>query len=75
MHVRAKQGLTNLIFRLQSWFIGKVAPEGKVPPTPSTTAPPHPHSSALHDDPMGQAQVSPMSSAFPAVNTRATPVI
>ncbi|KAF8889377.1 hypothetical protein BD779DRAFT_1521192 [Infundibulicybe gibba] len=58
-----------------SWFIGKVAPVGNPPPTPSTsTAPPQPISSVSLDD-SGQAQVSPMSSAFPPVQTRGTPVI
>ncbi|KAJ6624954.1 protein kinase regulator [Mycena sp. CBHHK59/15] len=45
-----------------SWFIGKVATG---PATPSTSVPP-PLTSSLMDD-SNQAQVSPMSSAFPSV--------
>ncbi|KAJ6581177.1 hypothetical protein B0H19DRAFT_1207210 [Mycena capillaripes] len=46
-----------------SWFIGKVATG---PATPSTAIPPL--TSAIMDD-TNQAQVSPMSSAFPAVQS------
>jgi len=45
-----------------SWFIGKVSTG---PATPSTSLPP-PLTSSIMDD-ANQAQVSPMSSAFPAV--------
>ncbi|KAJ7281924.1 hypothetical protein C8J57DRAFT_1463951 [Mycena rebaudengoi] len=48
-----------------SWFIGKVA-TGGIPPTPSTSVPP-PLTSSM-DDP-NTAQVSPMSSAFPSVQS------
>ncbi|KAK7445394.1 hypothetical protein VKT23_014811 [Stygiomarasmius scandens] len=49
-----------------SWFIGKVAPAGNVPPTPSTSVPPNNHSTVNLDDGVnGLPQVSPMSSAFP----------
>ncbi|KAJ6496772.1 hypothetical protein DFH09DRAFT_1204978 [Mycena vulgaris] len=47
-----------------SWFIGKVATG---PATPSTSVPP-PLTSSIVDD-TSQAQVSPMSSAFPAVQS------
>ncbi|KAJ7113696.1 hypothetical protein C8R43DRAFT_1039768 [Mycena crocata] len=47
-----------------SWFIGKVATG---PATPSTSVPP-PLTSSMMDD-TNQAQVSPMSSAFPAVQS------
>ncbi|KAJ7460650.1 hypothetical protein FB451DRAFT_1371522 [Mycena latifolia] len=47
-----------------SWFIGKVATG---PATPSTSVPP-PLTSSIMDD-TNQAQVSPMSSAFPAVQS------
>ncbi|KAJ7746855.1 protein kinase regulator [Mycena maculata] len=46
-----------------SWFIGKVATG---PATPNTSAPPL--TSSIMDD-ANQAQVSPMSSAFPAVQS------
>jgi len=49
-----------------SWFIGKVVTGQPGPPaTPSTGGPP-PLTSSMLDD-TNQAQVSPMSSAFPAV--------
>ncbi|KAJ7089694.1 hypothetical protein B0H15DRAFT_980173 [Mycena belliarum] len=47
-----------------SWFIGKVATG---PATPSTSVPPQLTSSIMDDT--SQAQVSPMSSAFPAVQS------
>jgi len=47
-----------------SWFIGKVATG---PATPSTSTAP-PLTSSIMDD-TNQAQVSPMSSAFPAVQS------
>ncbi|KAJ7918796.1 hypothetical protein B0H13DRAFT_1991729 [Mycena leptocephala] len=47
-----------------SWFIGKVATG---PATPNTAVPP-PLTSSIMDD-TSQAQVSPMSSAFPAVQS------
>ncbi|THU91525.1 hypothetical protein K435DRAFT_780687 [Dendrothele bispora CBS 962.96] len=53
-----------------SWFIGKVAPAGNVPPTPSTSVPPNNSSGNLDDGVSGQPQVSPMSSAFPPQQTR-----
>ncbi|GLB41728.1 putative protein kinase regulator [Lyophyllum shimeji] len=52
-----------------SWFIGKVGQPGNVPPTPSTSVPPHAQS---HSDDPNQPQVSPMSSAFPTAQTRLT---
>lgn len=52
-----------------SWFIGKVAPAGNVPPTPNTSVPPH------GSDDANQSQVSPMSSAFPTVQTRAAATV
>lgn len=52
-----------------SWFIGKVGQPGNVPPTPSTSVPPHLHS---HSEDANQPQVSPMSSAFPTTQTRLT---
>ncbi|KAJ7695055.1 hypothetical protein B0H17DRAFT_980234 [Mycena rosella] len=51
-----------------SWFIGKVATG---PATPSTSVPPL--TSSIMDD-ANQAQVSPMSSAFPAVQSSARTV-
>ncbi|KAF5355266.1 hypothetical protein D9758_006049 [Tetrapyrgos nigripes] len=56
-----------------SWFIGKVAPAGNVPPTPSTSVPPNMsmnNSSINLDDSSTQPQVSPMSSAFPTHQSR-----
>ncbi|PFH51952.1 hypothetical protein AMATHDRAFT_58183 [Amanita thiersii Skay4041] len=56
-----------------SWFIGKVsttsttASSANTPPTPSTSATPHGNPT---DEVNGQTQVSPMSSAFPPVQTR-----
>ncbi|KAG5647907.1 hypothetical protein DXG03_007831 [Asterophora parasitica] len=52
-----------------SWFIGKLHQPGNVPPTPSSSNPSHLHS--MSED-ANQSQVSPMSSAFPAVQTRLT---
>ncbi|KAF8637652.1 hypothetical protein AX17_002720 [Amanita inopinata Kibby_2008] len=60
-----------------SWFIGKIATvsaattSANTPPTSSTSATPNVQSTAT-DEPNGQAQVSPMSSAFPPVQTRPT---
>ncbi|KDR80577.1 hypothetical protein GALMADRAFT_222174 [Galerina marginata CBS 339.88] len=56
-----------------SWFIGKVSTSGVglVPPTPNSSIP-IPNTSSLDD---GQTQVSPMSSAFPPVQSRTTPVL
>ncbi|KAJ3906368.1 hypothetical protein F5879DRAFT_797754 [Lentinula edodes] len=54
-----------------SWFIGKVA---AVPPTPSTSVPPQMNNLNLEEN-NGQPQVSPLSSAFPPVQTRVTTVI
>ncbi|TFK18985.1 protein kinase regulator [Coprinopsis marcescibilis] len=47
-----------------SWFIGKVTPSGPVPPTPNTGMSNHP---SLAMDETGQ---SPMSSAFPGVQSQ-----
>ncbi|KIK61584.1 hypothetical protein GYMLUDRAFT_166278 [Collybiopsis luxurians FD-317 M1] len=55
-----------------SWFIGKVTP---VPPTPSTSVPPQMNNSSSAEETSGQPQVSPLSSAFPPVQTRTTTVI
>lgn len=50
-----------------SWFIGKVASSnGNVPPTPNTSFSPAAH--LLAEEVNGLTQVSPMSSAFPAVS-------
>lgn len=70
-----------------SWFIGKVPTAAGVPATPSTSgAPPTFNPTTLPiDGGLGsdvaappttqQAQVSPMSSAFPPMQTRTTAVI
>jgi len=50
-----------------SWFIGKVSASGVAPSTPNSGVPPVPPLPNLDD---GQAQVSPMSSAFPPVQPR-----
>ncbi|KAF8817501.1 hypothetical protein BYT27DRAFT_7074375 [Phlegmacium glaucopus] len=51
-----------------SWFIGKISPTGVTPATPNTNiALPNMLTSALDDS---QAQVSPLSSAFPSVQSR-----
>ncbi|KAF9078195.1 hypothetical protein BDP27DRAFT_1207910 [Rhodocollybia butyracea] len=55
-----------------SWFIGKVA---AVPPTPVTSIPPQMNNSLSLEDSNGQPQVSPLSSAFPPVQSRTTTVI
>jgi protein STE50 len=55
-----------------SWFIGKVA---TVPPTPSTSIPPQMSNSMTIEDSNGQPQVSPLSSAFPPVQSRTTTVV
>ncbi|KAF5373351.1 hypothetical protein D9615_007469 [Tricholomella constricta] len=52
-----------------SWFIGKVGQPGNVPPTPNSSIPTHLHSAS---EDANQPQVSPMSSAFPTVQTRLT---
>ncbi|KAI0343196.1 hypothetical protein BDW22DRAFT_1356795 [Trametopsis cervina] len=65
-----------------SWFIGKVPPTAGAPATPSTSGPSHQFGSALEGDSRfagdasasHQAQVSPMSSAFPIIQTRTTAV-
>ncbi|KAI0080129.1 hypothetical protein K474DRAFT_344864 [Panus rudis PR-1116 ss-1] len=67
-----------------SWYIGKVPTQSGVPPTPSTSGAPHMGSAASipieGDSRYGdlstsqQAQVSPMSSAFP-LQPRATTVV
>jgi len=49
-----------------SWFIGKVSTGSAVPVTPSTSGP-LPLTSSMDDT--NQAQVSPMSSAFPTVQS------
>ncbi|KAF9480517.1 protein kinase regulator [Pholiota conissans] len=55
-----------------SWFIGKVSPSGgSAPPITPGSAIPSNTSSTLED---GQGQVSPMSSAFPPVQSR-TPIV
>ncbi|KAJ3756582.1 hypothetical protein EV360DRAFT_47701 [Lentinula raphanica] len=54
-----------------SWVIGKVA---TVPPTPSTSVPPQMNNLTLEDN-NGQPQVSPLSSAFPPVQSRTATVI
>ncbi|KAJ4473677.1 hypothetical protein J3R30DRAFT_3780895 [Lentinula aciculospora] len=54
-----------------SWFVGKIA---TVPPTPSTSVPSHMNNLGLEDN-NGQPQVSPLSSAFPPVQSRTTTVI
>lgn len=71
----------------QSWYIGKVSPTSAAPSTPSTSGAPSQFNSAglsldgdsrfAADAPGGgqQAQVSPMSSAFPPIQTRTTAVI
>ncbi|KAJ3517761.1 hypothetical protein NLJ89_g316 [Agrocybe chaxingu] len=53
-----------------SWFIGKVSSNGGTPQTPGLNIPPT--ASNLDDN---QNQVSPMSSAFPPVQTRTTTAI
>ena len=70
-----------------SWFIGKVPAASGVPATPSTSGNPNNYGSAslpmegdsrFANDATGQlqqAQVSPMSSAFPPMQTRTTAVI
>ena len=70
-----------------SWFIGKVPAATGVPPTPSTSGNPHHPGSAtlplegesrFANDATAQsqqAQVSPMTSAFPPMQTRTTAVI
>ncbi|KAF5352885.1 hypothetical protein D9757_012097 [Collybiopsis confluens] len=55
-----------------SWFIGKAAP---VPQTPITSIPPHMSNPSNVEEVIGQPQVSPLSSAFPPVQTRTTTVI
>ncbi|KAF8159613.1 hypothetical protein B0H34DRAFT_654723 [Crassisporium funariophilum] len=52
-----------------SWFIGKVSASGVTPATPNSSIPPLNMSSGLDDN---QTQVSPMSSAFPPVQSRTT---
>ncbi|TFK39959.1 hypothetical protein BDQ12DRAFT_518668 [Crucibulum laeve] len=52
-----------------SWFIGKVSASGNVPPTPGSGVPANSSHSPAFDD-ATQTQVSPMSSAFPPVQTR-----
>ncbi|KAF9563946.1 hypothetical protein CPC08DRAFT_685900 [Agrocybe pediades] len=54
-----------------SWFIGKVSTSGGTPSTPNTSVPP-PTSNGLDE---GHNQVSPMSSAFPPVQTRTNPIV
>ncbi|KAI0091726.1 hypothetical protein BDY19DRAFT_983959 [Irpex rosettiformis] len=58
-----------------SWYIGKMPPSG-APATPSTSSAPH-HFPLEPGDGSGsqQAQVSPMSSAFPLIQTRTTAVV
>jgi hypothetical protein len=63
------ESFPNICSSYQSWFIGKVAPSN-VPPTPSTSVPAHLNSSGSDD--ANPLQVSPMSSAFPPVQTRTT---
>lgn len=58
------------IFKLlkqEEGFIGKVSASGVAPSTPNSGVPPVPPLPNLDD---GQAQVSPMSSAFPPVQPR-----
>ncbi|KAF9005981.1 hypothetical protein BDQ17DRAFT_1540607 [Cyathus striatus] len=52
-----------------SWFIGKVSNSNHVPPTPNTSTLTSSSNALNYDDP-NQSQVSPMSSAFPPVQTR-----
>jgi len=54
-----------------SWFIGKVSASGVGPVTPNSSILP-PNTSSLED---GHIQVSPMSSAFPPVQSRTTPIV
>ncbi|KAH8093779.1 hypothetical protein BXZ70DRAFT_897267 [Cristinia sonorae] len=67
-----------------SWFIGKVPTVTGVPATPSSSGAPHNFNQASMSLDAGfggdvsgnqQAQVSPMSSAFPPMQTRTTAVI
>ncbi len=56
----------------QSWFIGKVAtPTNASTNTPQTPAISVQQTQVTSDDTVGHSQVSPMSSAFPTVQTRA----
>ncbi|CAL1714792.1 unnamed protein product [Somion occarium] len=66
-----------------SWYIGKVPTQSGVPPTPSTSGAPHNLTSASYSmdgdsrfntDAIQQAQVSPMSSAFPPMQRTAAVV-
>ncbi|KAF8627841.1 hypothetical protein AX15_004258 [Amanita polypyramis BW_CC] len=59
-----------------SWFIGKVATapssssSSNPPQTPATGTPQQGSHTSATDEPNGQAQFSPMSSAFPVVQTK-----
>lgn len=65
-----------------SWFIGKVPAQPGGPQTPSTSGAPPQLSASYTEgdasrfgaDAVGQAQVSPLSSAFPPMQTRSTTV-
>ncbi|KAH9924732.1 uncharacterized protein B0H18DRAFT_934089 [Fomitopsis serialis] len=64
-----------------SWFIGKVPAQAGGPQTPSTSGAPHQLSASYTEseprygnDTSPQTQVSPMSSAFPPMQTRSTTV-
>ncbi|KZT65738.1 hypothetical protein DAEQUDRAFT_676212 [Daedalea quercina L-15889] len=64
-----------------SWFIGKVPTQVGGPQTPSTSGAPHQLSASYAEgdsrytnDSSQQTQVSPMSSAFPPMQTRSTTV-
>ncbi|KAF5316032.1 hypothetical protein D9619_006350 [Psilocybe cf. subviscida] len=58
-----------------SWFIGKVSPAGATAGTPPTPGYNMQHSNASSNMEDGQNQVSPMSSAFPPVQSRTAVVI
>ena len=61
-----------------SWFIGKVPSSSGTPATPSVANAPNltaGDQDASYRDLSQQAQVSPMSSAFPPIQTRTTAVI
>ncbi|KAF9531737.1 protein kinase regulator [Crepidotus variabilis] len=56
-----------------SWFIGKVSSSGATPATPMSAIPPAPMSAInLEENP---TQVSPMSSAFPPLQSRSTTTV
>lgn len=66
--------VSDLAAHSQSWFIGRVSANGVMPSTPNSSVAPTANNSVNLED-NNPSQVSPMSSAFPPVQSRSTTTV